>query len=62
MEESAELDEIDAVFAVVVASVAGGPADAAVSGGGLAGRSARRRIARVAGQCPADGAFEAGLG
>ena len=36
VEEGAELDEVDAVLAVVVVMVAGGPAYAAVGGGGFA--------------------------
>ena len=40
VEEGAQLDEIDAVLAVVVVMVAGGPADAAVAGGWFANRPA----------------------
>lgn len=62
MEETAELDEIDAVLSVVVATVAGRPADAAVSRRGLANRSARGRISGVARQFLADEALKAALG
>ena len=44
VEEGAELDEVDAVLAVVVVVVAGGPVDAAVGAGGV-----RRRCGRMGG-------------
>ena len=49
VEEGAELDEVDAVFAVVVAMVAGGPADAVVAGSWFADSLAGGGIAGVAG-------------
>ena len=62
VEEGAELDEVDAVLAVVVVVVAGGPADAAVGSGGLADGAAGGGIAGVAGEGLADEAFEAAFG
>ena len=49
VEKGAELDEVDAVFAVVVVMVAGGPADAAVGAGGFADGAVRGGVAGVAG-------------
>ena len=49
VEEGSELDEVDAVLAVVVVMVAGGPTDAAVAGGWFAdgaGRTGDRRDLR----------------
>ena len=62
VEEGAELDEVDAVLAVVVVVVAGGPAYAAVGAGGFANRAAGGGIARVAGECLADETLEAAFG
>ena len=62
VEEGVELDEVDAVLAVVVVVVAGGPAYAAVSGGWLADGAAGRGVAGVAGEGLADEAFEAAFG
>ena len=62
VEERAELDEVDAVLAVVVVVVAGGPAYAAVGGGGFADGAAGRGVAGVACQGLADEAFEAAFG
>ena len=62
VEEGAELAEVDAVLAVVVVTVAGGPAATAVSGGRLADRAPRCRLARVAGERLADQAFKACFG
>ena len=62
VEEGAELDEVDAVLAVVVVMVAGGPADAAVGGGGFADGAAGGGVAGVAGEGFADEAFEAAFG
>ena len=45
VEEGVELDEVDAVLAVIVVMVAGGPADAAVGRGG----GVRRRCGRKGG-------------
>ena len=61
-EERLELDQVDAVLAVVVVMIAGGPADAAVAEGRFADGPARRGVARVAGQGLADEAFEAAFG
>ena len=61
-EEGAELGEIHAVFALVVAGVAAGPADPAVAGGRLGDRVRGDRIAGMAGQGGADQAFEPALG
>ena len=58
LEEGAELNEVDAVFAVIVVVVAGRPADAAVAGGRLADGATRWRLAWIAGQRLADQAFE----
>ena len=62
VEEGAELDQVDAVLAVVVVMVAGGPADAAVRGRTFPDGAAGRGIARVAGQGLADEPFEAAFG
>ena len=62
VEEGAELGEVDAVLAVVVVVVAGGPADAAVCAGGFADGAAGGGIAGVAGEGLADEAFEAAFG
>ena len=48
-EEGAELDEVDAVLAVVVVVVAGRPAYAAVGAGGFADGAVCGRVAGVAG-------------
>ena len=61
MEEGAELDEVDAVLAVVVVVIAGGPADT-VPGRGFADSASGGRIAGVAGEGLADEAFEAAFG
>ena len=62
VEEGAKLDQVDAVFAVVVVMVAGGPADAAVGAAGFADGVAGGRIAGIAGEGLADEAFEAAFG
>ena len=62
VEEGAELDEVDAVLAVVVVVVAGGPAYAAVGAGWFADGAAGGGIAGVAGEGLADEAFEAAFG
>ncbi len=62
VEESRELDPIDAELAVVVAGVAAAPADAAVGGPRLRGPALLRRVAGMAGQHRADEAFEAAFG
>ena len=49
VEEGAELDEVDAVLAVVVVVVAGGPAYAAVGPGRFADGAAGGGVARVTG-------------
>ena len=46
VEEGAELDEVDAVFAVVVVMVAGGPAYAAVGAGWVANSATGRGVRR----------------
>ena len=62
VEKGAELDEVDAVLAVVIVMVAGGPAGAAVGAGGFADGAAGGRVAGVAGEGLADEAFEAAFG
>ena len=59
MQEGRKLGEIDAVLAVVVAMVAGAPADPAIGSARLDERARRRRIAGVAGERRADQALEA---
>ncbi|MYL10812.1 MAG: hypothetical protein F4010_01390 [Cenarchaeum sp. SB0669_bin_11] len=62
MEEGAEPDEVDAVFAVVVVVVAGGPADATVGAGWFADGATGWGIAGVTGERLADEPFEAAFG
>ena len=59
MQEGGELGEIDAILAVVVAMVAGAPADPAIGSARLDERACRRRIAGMAGERRADQALEA---
>ena len=62
VEESTELDQVDAVLSVVVVMVAGRPADAAVRGGTFTYGATGWRIAGVAAESFADEAFEAAFG
>ena len=62
VKESAKLDQVDAVLAVVVVMVAGGPADAAVRGRTFPDGATGWGIAGVAGQGLADEPFEAAFG
>ena len=57
-----ELDQIDAVLAVVIVKVAVAPAHAAVAGGRFGHRTRCGRLAGMAGQRGADEAFEAAFG
>ena len=56
---AAELGEIDAILAVVVAMVAGAPADPAIGSARLHERACRRRVAGMPGERRADQALEA---
>ena len=61
VEERVKLDQVNAILAVVVVMVAGGPA-AALAGGWLTDGGAGGGIARVAGERPANEAFQAAFG
>ena len=61
-QEGRELDQIDAVLALVVVEVAAAPAYPAVAGGRFGHGACRGRLAGMAGECGADQAFEAAFG
>ena len=62
VQKGSKLDQVDAVFTVVVVVVAGRPPDATVAGGWFADSTSCRRVAGTAGQGLADEALEAALG
>ena len=61
-QEGRELDQIDAVLAVVVVEVAAAPAHATVAGRRFGYRARGGRLAGMAGQRGADEAFETAFG
>ena len=61
-QEGRELDQIDAVFPVVVVEVAAAPAHTAVAGGWFGHCARGGRLAGMAGQRGADEAFETAFG
>ena len=62
VQKGSKLDQVDAVFTVVVVGVAAGPADATVAGGWFPNGASGGRVAGIAGQGLADEAFEAAFG
>lgn len=62
VEKTAELDQVKAMFTVVIVVVAGGPAAAPIGAGRLADGAASGGIARVAGEGLANEAFQAPFG
>ena len=61
-EERRELNQVDAVYPVVIVGIPATPAHAAVARCRLGHGTRRRRIARMPGQGLADEAFEAAFG
>lgn len=62
VEKTAELDQVKAMFAVVIVVVAGGPAAAPIGAGSLADGAASGGIARIASEGLANEAFQAPFG
>ena len=61
VQEGGDLDEVDAVFSVVVAGVAAGPSGVVVDGA-FADCAAWQSVTGGAGECRADEAFESAFG